>query len=83
MIENLQDSTRSRLVNRLRFSADSIRSNYPLWTRGGWKRFIDSPPHVRQVIRYIEQNPTEVGLPPQSWTFVKPYDNWPFQLTST
>ncbi|HTQ40937.1 MAG TPA: hypothetical protein VMJ32_18120 [Pirellulales bacterium] len=73
MIENLQAST------RLRFSKSRLISpDHPLWTLGGWKRFLDSPPRVQQVIRYVEQNPTEIGLTAQKWPFVTPYDNWPF-----
>jgi REP element-mobilizing transposase RayT len=73
MIENLQQST------RLRFSKTrAIGPDHPLWTLGGWKRFLNSPQHVRQVIRYVEQNPIEIGLSPQHWSFVTPYDNWPF-----
>ena len=32
---------------------------------------------VRQTIGYIERNPLKIGLPPQAWPFVQPYDNWP------
>ncbi len=79
MIDNLQESTRMWFIDRLRFSESRvIGPDHPLWTLGGWKRFLNSPQQVRQVIRYVEQNPIEIGLPPQRWSFVTPYDNWPF-----
>ena len=55
-----------------------VRDDHPIWTSGGgWKVFLDHPEEVRRTIRYIEKNPLEIGLPPQTWTFVKPYDGWP------
>lgn len=73
MIDSLQSTS------RLRFSRSHLISpDHPLWTDGGWKRFLNSPPAVRAVIRYVENNPLEVGLPPQHLPFVTPYDNWPF-----
>ncbi|HZZ27179.1 MAG TPA: hypothetical protein VFE46_04155 [Pirellulales bacterium] len=79
MIDNLQESTRVWFIDRLRFSKPRvIGPDHPLWTLGGWKRYFDSPQQVRRVIRYVEHNPVVIGLPPQHWPFVKPYDNWPF-----
>ena len=49
-----------------------------VWTRGGWKRFLDSPDAVRTVIRYVEKNPPTAGLPRQSWGFVTRYDGRTF-----
>jgi REP element-mobilizing transposase RayT len=65
--------------SRLRFSSSGAAPpDHPIWTKGGWKRFLDSPETVRRRIRYVENNPIEVGLPRQDWSFVVPYDNWPF-----
>jgi REP element-mobilizing transposase RayT len=73
MIENLQDASRSRLSGSL-----DVSPVHPIWTKGGWKVFLDTPQHVWPVIRYIERNPGKEGLAPQRWEFVKAYDNWPF-----
>ncbi len=72
MIETLQDSTRLRLS-----TCDFIPDDHPVWTTGGWKRFLGSPDSIRTVIRYVENNPRKSGLPPQRWPFITPYDGWP------
>ena len=78
MIDNLQAST------RLRFGKTrAVGPDHPVWTLGGWKRFLDSPAKVRDVIQYVEKNPIVAGLPPQRWPFVVPYDNWPFHKRRT
>lgn len=43
------------------------------WARKHWSPFIQSPEHMRQAIRYVEQNPIKAGLPPQRWHVVTPY----------
>jgi hypothetical protein len=43
------------------------------WVVGGWNVFLNSPVEVRSRIRYVEQNPSKVGLLPQTWQFVRPY----------
>jgi hypothetical protein len=43
------------------------------WVVGGWFVYLSSPAEVRGRIRYVEDNPTKAGLPPQSWPFVRPY----------
>ncbi|REK17507.1 MAG: hypothetical protein DWQ37_05970 [Planctomycetota bacterium] len=73
MIENLQQGSRLQLATEQR-----VPAAHPVWTLGGYRRFLDSPDHVRTVIRYIEQNPTRAGLPSQQWPFVHPYDGWPY-----
>jgi REP element-mobilizing transposase RayT len=72
MIDNLQQFTRLRFSN-----TRAIGPDHPLWTHGGWKRLLDSPDAVRSVIRYIENNPIEIGLSSQRWPFVTLYDGWP------
>jgi REP element-mobilizing transposase RayT len=69
MIEHLQDRSRERHGAR--------DPGHPIWTDGGWKRYLFTPDEVRGVIRYIEGNPLEIGWPRQAWSFVKPYDGWP------
>ena len=73
MTESLQHDSRLRLSD-----SGAIPTNHPVWTRGGWKRFIDSPDAVRTVIRYVENNPPKAGVPRRSWDFVTPYDGWTF-----
>jgi len=72
MIEALQEASRLRLSGTGRRPTD-----HPVWTRGGWKGFLDSPDAVRAAIRYVERNPAVCGLAPQRWKFVKPYNGWP------
>jgi REP element-mobilizing transposase RayT len=72
MIDTFQDGAWERLHATRRYDPD-----HPLWTTGGWKRFLFTPNEVRQVIGYIERNPDERGLPRQRWPFVKEYDGWP------
>jgi REP element-mobilizing transposase RayT len=75
--EEMIDSFQSD--SRLRFSSLGVASSdHPLWTKEGWKRFLDSPEAVRGRIQYVERNPAEAGLPRQDWPFVLPYDGWPF-----
>ncbi len=57
MIDHLQSAS------RLRFSDfPGIPPAHPIWTDGGWKRFLDSPATVGAVIRYVEQNPVKSKL---------------------
>ena len=51
--------------------------DHPVWGGPGWKVFQDHPDDIRRTIPYIESNPVKIGLPPQSWAFVKEYDGWP------
>jgi REP element-mobilizing transposase RayT len=72
MIRNFQDASRDALRAAGRRSAD-----HPVWAQGGWKVFLDSPDDVRRTIGYIDDNPTKMRLPKQSWPFVTPYDGRP------
>ena len=42
------------------------------------KVFLDSPKDIERTIPYVEDNPTKMRLPRQHWSFVTPYDGWPF-----
>lgn len=77
MVDNLQDLTRASFLARGKAPVD-----HPVWTLGGCKRFLDSPQRMRIAIRYVKNNPGEIGLPRQNWPFVTPYDNWPFHNRS-
>ena len=72
MIEKLQTLCRERLV-----AAGLRRASHPVWTRGGWKVFLDHPDDVWRTVRYVESNPLKLGLPIQCWPFVQEYDDWP------
>jgi REP element-mobilizing transposase RayT len=72
MIERLQTLSRKRLID-----AGLREETHPVWTRGGWKVFLDHPDEVQRTIRYVEENPLKMRLPRQQWSFVIPYDNWP------
>jgi REP element-mobilizing transposase RayT len=72
MIEHFQSASRLRLS-----TAGACGADHPVWTRSGWKGFVDRPDAVRKIIGYVENNPPKMGLPRQRWPFVKPYDGWP------
>ena len=42
------------------------------WGSKLWKVYIDNETHLRQAIRYVEQNPLKEGKPVQHWSFVVP-----------
>jgi REP element-mobilizing transposase RayT len=72
MIENIQSLSRERLRE------GGLRGiDHRTWTRGGWKVFLDHPDDVQRTIRYISNNPVKMRLPPQRWSLIQPYDNWP------
>ena len=73
MIEHLQRE--SRLAKCF---VDGLASSHPIWTRGGWVRFLDSPNAIRGRVRYVSDNPEQDGLRRQAWPFVVAYDGWPF-----
>ena len=49
----------------------------PCWGREWWTVYIDDEAHLREAIRYVEDNPLKDGRPRQKWDFVVPY---PFTL---
>jgi hypothetical protein len=72
MIEKIQALSRERLGE-----VGLRERSHPMWTRGGWKVFLDHPDEVRRPVRYVEDNPVKMRLPRQSWGWVKAYDGWP------
>ncbi len=56
---------------------EDLAGDHPLWSNRPYKVFLDSPEDVRRVIAYIQRNPAREKLPPQTWSFVQPYDGWP------
>jgi REP element-mobilizing transposase RayT len=43
------------------------------WAARSWAVYLDSPQDVRRAIAYVEDNPVKEGLPPQKWSFVRPF----------
>ena len=72
MIELFQDASREQLC-----TAGVCSPDHPVWTHGGWKRYLFEPDDLRGVIRYIADNPVKLGWPRQEWEFTKEYDGWP------
>ncbi|HMO85818.1 MAG TPA: hypothetical protein PKC18_12965 [Lacipirellulaceae bacterium] len=54
-------------------------SDHPVWTRGGWRVFLDSPSAGQLRGGYVQRNPVKAGLAPQPWAFVRHYDGWPLR----
>lgn len=50
-------------------------SNRPprMWSSREWKVYLDSEEAIENAIRYVEENPTKEGKPPQKWSFVTPF----------
>ena len=44
------------------------------WVDGEWKVYVHSTRAIRHAIRYVENNPVEIDLPRQRWSFVTPCD---------
>ncbi|MGI9457934.1 MAG: transposase [Aeoliella sp.] len=66
-------------VSRLRFRRElNLSPTHPVWADRPFKVFLYTPEDIRRCVRYVEQNPEKEGLPPQSYDFVTPYNNWPF-----
>ncbi len=72
MIADLQAASRAALREH-----ELRPPDHPVWGGPGWKVFQDHPDDIRRTIPYIEGNPIKIGLPAQSWAFVKEYDGWP------
>src|SRR5262249_18943986 len=67
MIEKLQEASRDYLVER-----GAVAMEHPVWTMGGWQRFLEHPDDIERVIRYIRENPPYEGMDEQHWDFVTP-----------
>jgi len=42
------------------------------WGRRGWNVYLDDAEHLRNAVRYVEDNPIKEGRPRQRWSFVTP-----------
>lgn len=72
MIGRLQNGSMSAMRDAKRRGGE-----HPVWGGPGWKVFQDGPEDVRRTIAYTRNNPIKMGLPEQTWGFVKEYDGWP------
>lgn len=75
MIDQLQSLSRERLIE-----AGLRTTDHPVWTRGGWKVYLEHPDDVRRTIHYVEQNPMKARMPQQAWDWVTAYDDWPLHI---
>ena len=73
IMDNFQCESSARMIE-----SGMIPAGHPVWTKGGWKVFLDAPEEVWPRIRYVEGNPMKEELARQVWPFVVAYDNWPF-----
>jgi REP element-mobilizing transposase RayT len=72
MIHNFQSESRHRV------RAAGLRSaDHPVWGGPGWKVFLDSVEDIERTIPYVQHNPMKLGMAPQRFPFVTPYDGWP------
>jgi REP element-mobilizing transposase RayT len=44
------------------------------WEAKGWKVFLHSVDEIGPAIEYVDNNPLEAGLPPQHWSWIKPFE---------
>jgi hypothetical protein len=40
------------------------------WVEGGWFRYLNDDQAIADAVDYVRQNPTKIGLPIQTWSFV-------------
>jgi REP element-mobilizing transposase RayT len=73
MIGNFQGMSRASLLRHA-----LVPEEHPVWTKCGWKVYLNTPEEVWARVRYIEKNPIKENLSKQAWPFVVQYDNWPF-----
>ena len=61
------------IVNQFKGAATrTLNLKQTPWARGCWKVFIDDTSTLLAAMEYINANPTNGHLPPQSWNFVTP-----------
>jgi REP element-mobilizing transposase RayT len=44
-----------------------------MWTKRGWKVFLDSAEDIDRAVNYVNENPAKEGKRPQRWSFVQPF----------
>jgi len=73
MIENFQVASRAAVL-----SVGERNLDHPVWGGHGWRVYLDSTDDIWRTIPYVEENSLKLKMPKQIWSFVTPYDNWPF-----
>ena len=73
MIGNFQEASRVSVLE-----LGSRDPGHPVWGGPGWKVFLDSPKDIWRTVSYVEDNPVKERQPLQTYSFVTPYDDWPF-----
>ncbi len=68
----------SRLLRKsgLHPFADHVLANDRLptpWAEGGWKVYLHDDEEIGRSIRYVQDNPLEIGMPRQEWDFLVQY----------
>ncbi len=72
ILEKLQHDSRAALID-----IGGCAEDHPVWAKGGWRGFLDTPVAIRACIRYVDRNLVKEGNRKQSWPFVVAYDGWP------
>jgi hypothetical protein len=44
------------------------------WGEHGWKIFLFDIAEIEHAVEYANNNPAEIGLPPQRWPWLRPFD---------
>ena len=82
LIERIVGHLKTRATQQLRadglrpleaFARDGAAPPSP-WGRGGWHVYLDRVERVLEAIQYVRGNPMKEGKPPQTWSFVVPYE---------
>jgi REP element-mobilizing transposase RayT len=82
-IRKHKDLAEDMILNLQLASAEAVRKmelragNHPVWGGSGWKVFLDSVEDIERTNGYIRDNPRKLGMAPQFFHFVTPYDGWP------
>ena len=69
MAQQFQATSRAALVE-----AKCFPPTHAVWTAGQRIVYKNSPSGIITCIKYIDNNPLEIGRPKQVWDFVTPYD---------
>jgi REP element-mobilizing transposase RayT len=65
-------STRQLRVEGLHPFDDGSENLPTVWVARCWTVFLNSGDEIQRAVEYVNQNPVKAGLPPQSWSFVRP-----------
>ena len=70
-VAKLKETATRRLVERGLHPEQDRESRRTPWSRGKWVVFVRTAKHFQSTLAYIERNPQNAGLPPQTWSFVE------------